>query len=93
MQKLMVVTEDLGLCSQPSYRDPETLILQKGGLPISAQNHDLCEMKMKRVSQSCNFVSICCKKLLLLKIFLKVRQNKMMAKFIPILKFAWPLHR
>lgn len=49
---LMEATEDLSLCSQPSYQHPETLILQKGGLPTSAQNRVLCEMKMKRVSQS-----------------------------------------
>jgi hypothetical protein len=56
-QKLMEPTEDLSLCSQPSYRHPETLILQKGRVPTSAQNRVLCEMKMKRVAQSCDFVS------------------------------------
>jgi hypothetical protein len=65
MQKLMEATEDLSLCSQPSYGHPETLILQKGGLPSSAQNRVLCEMKMKRVSQCCNFVSSYFKKLIL----------------------------
>lgn len=92
MQKLTEATEDLSMCNQPSYRDPETLILQYGGLPTLAKNRVLCEMKMKRVSQSCDFVSSCCKKLLLGKIFLKVCQNKMIAKFIPISKFVWPLH-
>jgi hypothetical protein len=63
MQKLIEATEDLNLCSQPSYRHPETLIFQKGGLPTSEQNRVLCAVKMKRVSQSCDFVSSCCKKI------------------------------
>jgi hypothetical protein len=95
LQKLMETTEDFSLCSQPSCRHPEPLILYMGGLPTSAQNRVLCEMKIKRVCQYCEFVSSFCKKkkkLLLGKIFLKICQNKMLVNLIPISKFAWPLY-